>query len=342
MRVADVYLLASDWSPPGLLAAAGALPPPWWLLPLAYGLDLAVGDPSWLLHPVVVIGRAIAGLEARLRRPDASPGALRLAGALLVLLVVAGTWTATAALLWLAGRLHPWLGLLLQVWLFSTTLAARGLGEAGQAVLRPLRAGNLAGARLALSQYVGRDTAALPEPEVVRAAVETVAENSSDAVVAPLFYGLLGGAPLALAYKAVNTLDSMLGYKSERYLYFGWAAARLDDLVNWLPARLTGLLLVLLSPLVGGSCRHAWRSLRRDARQHPSPNSGFPEAAVAGALGVRLGGLNHYQGVPSRRPHIGESHAPLRRGHIDAAIRLMHMAGLLALVLGCAGSALLR
>jgi len=322
------------------LAAAGALPPPWWLPALAYGIDLAVGDPRWLIHPVQLVGGAIGWLERRLRRPAASPAAQRLAGAVLVITVVSGTWVAAALLLRLAGYVAPWFGLALQVWLFSTTLAAHGLGAAGRSVQRPLQVGQLATARQVLSQYVGRDTVALTESEVARAAAETVAENSSDGVVAPLLYGLLGGAPLALAYKAVNTLDSMLGYKNERYLHFGWVAARLDDLANWLPARLTGLLLIAVAPLAGGDGAGAWRILRRDARKHPSPNSGFPEAATAGALGVRFGGLNFYHGQPSQRPFIGDSRVPLAPRHIGAAVRLMHLGGLAALLLGCAALAL--
>lgn len=311
------------------------LPPPWWLPVIAYAVDLAVGDPRWLVHPVQMIGALVAWLEGRLRPLASTPGALRLAGSVLVALVVGVTWVATAGLLYIAGRLHPALGVALHVWLFATTLAARGLGQAGLHVLRPLRAGDLSAARAALSNYVGRDTAELPADQVVRAAVETVAENCSDGLVAPLLFGLLGGAPLAMAYKAVNTMDSMLGYKNERYLYFGWAAARLDDLANWLPARLTALLLAVAAVLTGRPLGRTLRVLGRDARKHASPNSGFPEAAMAGALGVRLGGPLLRKSKLHQLPYLGEAAAPLAPEQIAQAVWLMHLTGALALALGC-------
>jgi adenosylcobinamide-phosphate synthase len=226
-----------------------------------------------------------------------------------------------------ATLVYPPFGFVLSVLLISTTLASKGLAQAGMAVFRELAAGRLPEARAQLARVVGRDSGGLPMPDVVRGTVETVAENTVDAVVAPLFYAFLGGSPLALAYRAVNTLDSMLGYRNEKYRDFGWAAAKLDDLANYIPARLGGVLLCLLAPLVGGTWRRTFAVWRRDRRAHPSPNSGHPEAAVAGALGVRLGGGNHYQGVLHVRPYLGDPAKELAPEAIPAAIRLMAVAG---------------
>lgn len=298
----------------------------WWHLPAAYLLDLFLGDPAWLTHPVVLLGRWIAWLDRRLPRT-------RSGGVLLWLLVVIPAYGLTWGLLALAARLSPWAGHGVSLALLWSTLAARGLADAGTGVLRPLLAGDLPAARSRVGWIVGRDTAHLDEREVARAAVETVAENASDGVVAPILYAALGGAPLAMAYKAVNTLDSMVGYKNERYLHLGWASARMDDLWNWIPARLTALLLVAAAaPLGYPACRAAAVALR-DARLHPSPNSGWPEAAVAGALGIRLGGLNLYGGRESFRAYLGDPLRPMEPLDIQRAVALMHVAGLFALVL---------
>jgi adenosylcobinamide-phosphate synthase len=208
-------------------------------------------------------------------------------------------------------------------------LAARSLHRQSKQVATALETGNLQRAQEALSHIVGRDTAELSEEQVWRAAVETVAENSSDGVVAPLFYLMLGGPLAALAYKAVNTLDSMVGYKNERYLNFGWAAARLDDLLNWLPARLTGLLICCSAPLAGLSGTDACRIIKRDGRNHSSPNAGIPEAAAAGALGVQLGGSSSYSGQLVSKPTIGDPLRALDARAWRGSIRLMYAAELL-------------
>ncbi|MHB9144576.1 MAG: adenosylcobinamide-phosphate synthase CbiB [Symbiobacteriia bacterium] len=305
----------------------------WWQLPAAVALDLLVGDPPWLPHPVVIIGRAVSLLERRLRPLAVTPRRARMAGIVLTLTTVAGTYGVTWGLLALAGRIAPWLGTALETWLLATALAARGLDEAAGRVSRALRGGDLPAARQFLSHLVGRDTDRLDAREVARGVVESVAENTSDGVVAPLLFGLLGGAPLALAYKAVNTLDSMVGYKDERYLHLGWASARLDDLANLIPARLSGLLLVLAAGLSGHDWRRAWLAMWRDAPVHPSPNGGYPEGAVAGALGIRLGGLNYYHGKPEYRAVLGADGAPCTPASIPGAVRLMYLAvGCLVLV----------
>jgi len=304
---------------------SGLLPPSLVVL-AAFAVDMLVGDPRWLPHPVVLMGRAIRRLEELLRRTGLP---LRLAGALLALFLVGGAWLATWAVIQACVWLHPVAGALAHVWLFSTTLAPRSLAEHAMAVYRPLVAGDLLQARERVGWIVGRDTQDLSETEVVRAAVETVAESTCDGVLAPLFWGLVGGAPLAMAYKAANTLDSMVGHLDERYREFGWASARLDDLLNLVPARLSALLLAAAA-LSGRALATAWR----DARRHPSPNSGWSEAAVAGALGVRLGGLNYYDGEPEMRAYMGDALRPLEPADIPRAVRLMYLAAAMAVALG--------
>lgn len=292
----------------------------------AVALDLVIGDPRCLPHPVVGMGAVIAGLERAWNH--GTPLARRVKGVLMTALVVAGTGWLAWAIISLLARVHPWLGWIAEGWLLASCLAIRGLRDAARAVAKPLAAGDLPAARRALSMIVGRDTAELAEPEIARGAVETVAENTVDGITAPLFFALLGGAPLALAYKAVNTLDSMVGYRSERYCDFGRASARLDDAANWVPARLTALTLWLGGMWVGRGGRlriqGALAATCREAPRHPSPNSGWPEAMVANLLGVQLGGTNYYCGEVSERSRLGTFHEPLGAQHISMAIRLMH------------------
>lgn len=310
------------------------------LLALAFLLDAAIGDPRWLPHPVVQMGRLISFLEKRLNQ-RLRPASLLLRGSFLAAAVLVTVYAAAALALRLAGLLHPKVQAVLTVVLLATTLAARCLSEAAHSVAKPLAAGDLAGARSAVAMVVGRDTACMGEHETARAAVETVAENTVDGVTAPLFYALAGGAPLALLYKAVNTMDSMLGYKNERFLYFGRAAARLDDLANWLPARLTVPVMLLAAYLLRMDVKAAFASVRRDGRKHPSPNSGLAEALAAGALGVTLGGENSYGGRVSKRPRLFEEGRPAEAADIAAAARLMRVTSALFLVLGLAVKALL-
>lgn len=303
------------------------------LIGLAIVLDLLIGDPRSLPHPVIMIGRMISFLEKRWNQGTAAQRRRR--GCLLTATVVMSVWGMSWAVLALLTAIHPWLGLMAELWLLVTTLAIKGLAEAGRAVAAPLACGDLPGARQALSMVVGRDTAMLNEAEITRGTVETVAENTVDGITAPLFFAVVGGAPLALAYKAVNTLDSMVGYRNERYADFGFASAKLDDIANWLPARLTALSLwvggVILATIGGKPLR--WRGALRatcnEAPRHPSPNAGWPEAMVARLLGVQLGGVNTYQGATSHRATLGEPFEPLSVAHIGAAISLMHMGWLL-------------
>ena len=298
---------------------------------LAYLIDLFLGDPRWLPHPVRMIGWAIGRMERFLRVGWLNE---RSAGCLLTFFVVGGTYILIWSLLGWAKNIHPQVGCALSIFLIYTSLAAKSLYQESMQVYRFLKENELQKARHRVGMLVGRDTKDLDNMEVARATVETVAENLVDGVVSPLFYAFLGGAPLALAYKAINTLDSMVGYKSPHYFQFGWASARLDDLANYLPARLTALLLPSAAFLCRRNVRGCWAAIRRDGGKNPSPNSGLPEAGVAGALGIRLGGTNRYGGVLFKKPLIGFPCRPLKLEDIQEANRLMWVTSLLALMLG--------
>lgn len=294
---------------------------------LAFGLDLCMGDPRWLPHPVRGMGWAIGKLESFLRRCfPPTPGGERAAGAVLAVVLPAGSFCAGWAVLWLCKAVSPWLALLAEIFLCSQCLAAQDLRKESMVVYRKLVKEDLPAARRAVGRIVGRDTDALTAEGVTKAAVETIAENASDGETAPLFWMALGGAPLALAYKAVNTMDSMVGYKNDRYRYFGTAAAKLDDLVNWLPARLTALLMAALAPLVGLDGGGAWKIWWRDRRKHKSPNSAQTEAAMAGALGVQLAGDAWYFGELHHKPTLGDDLRPVRPADIKKADQLMYWA----------------
>ena len=301
---------------------------------LSFVLDLLFGDPEQLLHPVVVMGKCISKLEKGLRAvfPKTPKGELA-AGFVLVLLLPVGTLAVTILALWAVGLIHPILRFALGVFWGWQALALKGLNTESKRVYQALTTGTIEEARAAVSRIVGRDTERLDEAGITRAAVETVAENFSDGVLAPLFYLLIGGAPLALCYKAINTMDSMVGYKIERYLYFGRCAAKLDDVANWLPARLSAVLLVLASSLLGEHAKDAWRIWRRDRRNHASPNSAQTEAAMAGALGIQLAGPAWYFGEKYDKPTIGDATRPVEPNDILRADRLLYGGGVLGLVL---------
>lgn len=286
------------------------------------------------------MGKTVSALERGIRRFAAAPSALKRAGILLPLLVAGGAWVLTALVVMLLARLSPWLAGIAEVWLISTTIASKGLKDAGMAVYAELRSGDLPAARQALGMIVGRDTAHLDSPEIVRGTVETVAENIVDAIISPLFFALLGGAPLSMAYRAVNTLDSMVGYKNDKYRDLGWASARLDDVANYIPARMTALLLTLCAALLRLDWRRCWNTVRRDARLHPSPNSGYPESAIAGALGIRLGGENVYHGVTSFRAYMGDPLRTLKPEDIIVTSRMMMWSSAIFVCI-CAAVALL-
>ena len=298
-------------------------------------LDAVFGDPAWLPHPVVLMGKCISKLEKTLRArfPKTQQGEL-LAGAVLAFCLPVGTFLLTSAVCLLAAKISPWLGLAVQMFWCGQALAAKGLVQESRNVYGELVKPDLPAARKAVSRIVGRDTENLTAEGVTKAAVETVAENASDGVIAPLLYMLLGGAPLALTYKAVNTMDSMVGYKNETYLYFGRAAAKLDDVANYIPSRLAALLWAAAAALTGNDAKGAWRIWRRDRRNHASPNSAQTESACAGALGVQLAGPAYYFGEYYPKPTIGDALRPIEPQDILRADRMMYAASILALVLG--------
>jgi adenosylcobinamide-phosphate synthase len=309
----------------------------------AFLLDLAIGDPRWLPHPVAVIGKEVRKAELLLRRYSTTPLRERWAGALLVICIVVPvlviTFFMTRALRSLQLQ-NGWgiIGAVGVVYLVSTTIALRGLTDSARLVIEAVKDGSMKAARHKLSMIVGRDTGNLSEKDVLKATVETLAENLSDGIIAPLFYLAVGGLPLAMAYKAINTLDSMVGYKNDRYIHFGRAAARLDDAANYLPARITGILIVVSVFVISAVrdtinslsvARRSFMIMLRDGRNHTSPNSGIPEASMAGALGIRLGGPSTYGGVLVEKPYIGE---PVKEEYLYAAeeaIPIVQVASLL-------------
>ena len=296
----------------------------------AFGLDLWLGDPRRMPHPVVAIGNLVNLLEGVLYESGLS---LRMAGAFLVCGVLLVTGLIAAALIKVAGSLHLWLGFLATVWLAYTCLAVRELHCQTALVVDALNEGDLVSARSHLGMIVGRDTAQLDEAGILRACIETMAENTSDGIVAPLFYLAVGGPVGGLLYKAVNTMDSMIGYRNKRYLEFGWAAARLDDLLNWLPARLTALLMVAGSFLLNLNGWQGWRIMWRDAHNHASPNAGYPEAVAAGALGLQLGGSSRYFGKDLVKATLGDADRVLDVSSFRNMLHLMYTTSTLALIL---------
>ena len=286
----------------------------------AVAVDLILGDPRWLPHPVRWIGRLIAWLERWLFGIFA-PARRRIAGVVLVVVAVGMSVAAAAAVV---SQAEGAVRLVIVIYLVSSLLALASLDREAAKVLRALQEQRLDLARARLATIVGRETQELDEPEILRAVVETVAENLSDGVIAPVLYLMAFGVPGMVAYKCVNTLDSMVGYKNERYREFGWAAARLDDVVNYVPARLSAVLVLAAAAVCGLSPRAGWRVVRRDAALQPSPNAGYPEAAVAGVLGVRLGGANRYFGRVVQKPHIGEATHTLSIAHYTVLRRLLY------------------
>ena len=314
----------------------------------AFLLDLAVGDPRWLPHPVIIIGGGIKRVEFFLRKYLTTSVQERWAGILLVATIVLPVFTITSFVVGVLQSFQGRLGIvgtIAVVYLVSTTIALRGLIDSARLVIESAKDGSLKAARRKLSMIVGRDTDDLTEKDVLKATVETLAENLSDGIIAPLFYLVIGGLPLAMTYKAINTLDSMVGYKNDRYRYFGWAAARLDDAANYLPARIAGMLIALSAFFVSAakdifsSLSAAGRSfmiMLRDGGNHPSPNSGIPEASMAGALGIRLGGPATYGGVLVEKPYIGEAKSDDYLTAAEEAIPIVQVASVVGTVIAAA------
>ena len=311
----------------------------WSLLALVIGfvIDFFVGDPHGFPHPIILIGKLISALEKGLRRLfPATPRGERWASGVLWC-ITAGLATAVpAGTLFLCGLVSPWLRLAVESIMCWQILAARALEKESMLVYKALESGDIIASRKAVSMIVGRDTAALDDAAVTRAAVETVAENTSDGVVATLLFLAIGGAPLGFFYKAVNTMDSMLGYTEPPFKNIGLIPAKADDVLNFLPARLSALLMLAAGALLGLDVKNGWRIYRRDRRNHASPNSAQTEAMCAGLLGLRLAGDAWYHGVLHRKPFIGDPVREIRHDDIPRTCRLMYLTALLALLL-CGG-----
>ena len=298
-------------------------------------LDFIFGDPAWIYHPVRIIGKGIE-LGERLLRRISGEKHLTAAGAVLWLMIAGLSFLFPLGILLLAWKIHPGLCFALESFWCFQILAARSLCRESGKVYDRLQENDLPGARRAVSMIVGRDTESMTEEVVTKAAVETVAENTSDGVTAPLIYLMIGGAPLGFLYKAVNTMDSMLGYKNDRYLYFGRVPAGMDDIFNYIPARLTALLMIAAAYLTGLDGKNAWKIYRRDRKKHASPNAAQTESVCAGALRVQLAGDAVYFGKLYKKEFIGDSLRPIEPQDIRRTQRLMYVTALLVLFL-CGG-----
>lgn len=301
---------------------------------MGYIADLIFGDPYWFPHPVRFIGRFISSFENLLRRLVRSETSEKIAGFILTGVTVVISYLVVWILLKISLSVSTLLFHIVNIFFIYTVLATRCLGDEAKKIYRYLINGDINNARKALSYIVGRDTEKLDVQGICRAVIETVSENTSDGIVAPLFYLFLGGVPLAMAYKAINTLDSMVGYKNERYINMGMASARLDDIANFIPARLTSFLIAIASFITGLNPRRSLSIMLRDGRNNPSPNSGYPEASMAGALGVRLGGPSSYGGQIVEKPYIGDPEDTVTPEHIILSTRVMYVTSLLALITG--------
>ncbi len=292
----------------------------WEMIAGAFVLDFIFGDPKWLPHPIRWMGKGIAALEGFFRNLSVNRV---LSGALLAVFLIGGTWALCGGLLVLAEGVHPVLADSLETLLIYYSISARSLADAGTAIFQPLRQNRLTEARQKTGMIVGRDVNALDTEKLSQATVESLAENLVDGVISPLFYAVLGGGPLAMAFKMVNTLDSMIGYKNKRYHLFGKAAAKIDDAANFIPARISIFVIALAAALLAGTGIKALKTALREGNRHASPNAGYPEAAFAGTLGITLGGPNVYQCVRVEKPVIGVGLGKAGPYHIRRACDLM-------------------
>ena len=297
-------------------------------------LDLIFGDPHWLPHPICLIGNLIGFIEGNLR-PKLAPNknALLLGGALMVIIVLVISFAVPMAILLAAGMVSPWLAFALETLMCYQIFATKCLRDESMKVYDALHNNDLADARVKLSWIVGRDTQNLDEEEITKGAVETVAENTADGIIAPMFYMFLGGVPLAFLYKGINTMDSMVGYKNDKFLYFGRCAAKLDDVANLIPARITGLVMIAAAFLVGLDGKNAWKIFWRDRYNHLSPNSAMTESVTAGALNIQLGGDHFYFGKLVHKDTIGDDIRPVCPEDIKKTNNLLYMTAVLCLLL---------
>lgn len=303
------------------------------LLIYSYFADLIFGDPEWFPHPVRWIGKLISVLENRLRG-NSGKKIERIKGAVLTFLVVGISAGLAYLLIKSSKNLNPFVGALVWVYLGCITLSVKDLRVKVKGILKELKTNSIVEARKQLSKIVGRDTQDLSQDKIITAAIESIAESTNDGIVAPLFYLALGGPVLAISYKAINTLDSMVGYKNDKYLNFGWFSAKLDDLANFIPARICGFLIPVSSGIVRGNFKDSFKIMFRDGVKHFSPNSGIPEAAMAGALGIRLGGASIYQGKVVVKPYLGEENRLIESSRINEALLVSLVASILMLLIG--------
>jgi adenosylcobinamide-phosphate synthase len=299
---------------------------------LAILIDWIIGDPYWFPHPVIYIGKLIAFLEKKGRKLCKTDEAIRVFGGFIVVSIAFISFIIPFIAL-MAVKHVTWLYHIINIIIIWTTIAAKCLGEEAKKVYYALKNDDLEDARIKLSYIVGRDTKSLCDKEIIRADVETIAENAADGVIAPLFYAIIGGAPLAMMYKGINTMDSMLGYLNEKYRYIGFFPAKVDDVFNFIPARLTGLLMCLVAFIVKGNPVESFRIMIRDRKNHKSPNCAYPEGAAAGAMRVQLGGTNTYFGQVMYKPTIGDKKLELSFEHINDCIKLMYAAEALMIVI---------
>lgn len=301
---------------------------------VAFFIDTIIGDPRSKFHPVVLIGNLISLLEKFLRNDNDGYIKKICKGGILVIIVLLVTYSIGVLIVLLANMTESIIAkIIIEATALSFMISPNSLASAGRELYNLLESGNINQARYKVGWIVGRDTNNLNESEIVRATVETVSENTVDGIISPLFYFAIGGLPLAIVYRAVNTMDSMLGYKNDKYLYFGRVAARLDDVANFIPARITAILFILSAVILNMNYKNAFNMMKRDAIKHPSPNGGFAEATVAGALNIQLGGINSYFGIPHFRAYMGDPIEILNSGHILGAIRLMYTATIIFLCL---------
>ena len=300
----------------------------------AFVIDMLIGDPRSKFHPVVLIGNLISLLEKLLYNVNDSNIKKLIKGGILTTGVIAINYLIGLAIVYLVRTVNlELIGILIEALTLSFMISPRSLAGAGKEIFNLLISDDIEEARRKVGWIVGRDTDKLEEPEIVRATVETIAENTVDGIISPIFFFVIGGLPLAIAYRAANTMDSMLGYKNDKYLYFGRVSARLDDVLNYIPARLTALLFIASAIILRLDYNNAIAMMKRDAGKHPSPNGGYAEATVAGALNIRLGGYNSYFGKMSFRAYMGDPLQVLEPRHILLTIRLMYTATILFLMM---------
>lgn len=304
------------------------------LIVAAYLMDLVFGDPRWFPHPVKGMGKLITFLEKRLRGVITTKWVGRIKGVILAVVVIGISCGCVYTFLELSRRMGFFVNSLIWAFLAYTTLSVKDLHLHAKEVLSEIKKNDISGARIKLSRMVGRDTQNLSKEEIIRAVIESIAENTNDGIVAPLFYLFLGGPILGICYKAINTLDSMVGYKDEKYIHLGWFSAKTDDIVNFIPARITGFLIVITSFFVRKDGKNAFKIMLKDSQKHDSPNSGISIAAMAGALRIKLGGIRFYQGELSEQPFIGEDRRHTDVSLIQEAIVISFFVSFLMVIIG--------